>query len=119
MNLVSCDRDAVTLDMDSAQSSFIEGCYLKCSNGINMIVVDADGANSAFPCEMTPKDETVSFDNLTDGDRIEIEVIAIAESYPAQTQVYSVEKLSDGEYDDIDADVLTSLYELGWIEPHS
>lgn len=122
MIMFSCGQDGASGDVtDDAtiQSSFIEGRYLKCSNGINMIVVDADGANSAFPCEMTPKDETVSFENLTDGDRIKIEIIAIAESYPAQTQVYAVEKLSDGEYDDIDADVRTSLYELGWIDDKS
>ncbi len=93
-----------------------EGYYIKCSNGSDVIVVDAEGANPASPCKMTAADDSVSFDGLTDGDRIKIEVFLIEETYPAHTKVYSIEKLSDGEREDIDAAVLDSLRELGWIE---
>ena len=58
----------------------------------------------------------VSFDGLTDGDRIKITTTIILDSYPGQLTAYSVEKLTDGERSDIDADTLRSLADLGWIE---
>lgn len=95
---------------------YAEGYYLKCDNGSDVIVMDADGANPASPCQMTPADDSVSFEGLTDGDRIKIEISMIMTTYPGQTEVYSIEKLSDGERDDIDSAVLDSLHELGWID---
>ncbi|MBQ7929709.1 MAG: M56 family metallopeptidase, partial [Clostridia bacterium] len=95
---------------------YAEGYYLKCDNGSDVIVMDADGANPASPCQMTPADDSVSFEGLTDGDRIKIEISMIMTTYPGQTEVYSIEKLSDGERDDIDPVVLDSLRELGWID---
>lgn len=94
---------------------YVEGYYLKCDNGSDVIVMDADGANPASPCQMTPADDSVSFEGLTDGDRIKVEISMIMTTYPGQTEVYSIEKLSDGERDDIDSAVLDSLRELGWI----
>lgn len=98
---------------------YAEGYYLKCDNGSDVIVMDADGANPASPCEMTPADDSVSFEGLTDGDRIKVEISMIMTTYPGQTEVYSIEKLSDGERDDIDSAVLDSLHELGWIDDTS
>lgn len=95
---------------------YAEGYYLKCDNGSDVIVMDADGANPASPCQMTPADDSVSFEGLTDGDRIKVEISMIMTTYPGQTEVYSIEKLSDGERDDIDPAVLDSLRELGWID---
>ncbi|MBQ7299274.1 MAG: M56 family metallopeptidase [Clostridia bacterium] len=93
-----------------------EGYYLRCGNGSDMIIMDAAGVNPASPCVMTAADSSVSFNELTDGDRIRIEVFLIEETYPARADVYSVEKLSDGKIEDIDPAVLDSLRELGWIE---
>lgn len=98
---------------------YAEGYYLKCDNGSDVIVMDADGANPASPCEMTAADEAVSFEGLTDGDRIKVEISMIMTTYPGQTDVYSIEKLSDGERDDIDPAVMESLRELGWIDDTS
>ena len=95
---------------------YAEGYYLKCDNGSDVIIMDADGANPASPCQMTPADDSVSFEGLTDGDRIKVEISMIMTTYPGQTEVYSIEKLSDGERNDIDSAVLDSLHELRWIE---
>ncbi len=99
----------------STEKWFIEGLYLKCDNGADMIVADPVGANPAYPCSMRPNDDTVLFTDLTDGDRIKIEVYLVEEIYPAQTTVYSIEKISDGERADIPSDILVSLSELGWV----
>lgn len=97
----------------------VEGCYLEAVGGQPLIIVDANGANQAFPCVMTAADDAVGFDKLNDGDRIRIAIDAIAESYPAKTRVYDVELLSRGEVSDIDAELLASLYELGWLDDES
>ena len=88
----------------------LEGYYLLSTNGSHMIVADNQG-----PCVMSAADG-VSFDTLTDGDRIRVETSDILESYPGQLTAYSIEKLSDGERSDIDEQTLKSLAELGWIE---
>lgn len=90
--------------------SYVEGLYLKSANDSDMIIIDDYG-----PCVMRADNNKVNFDNLTDGDRIKVEVAQIAESYPMQADVYSLKKLSDGEIGDIDPDILASLKETGWI----
>ncbi len=94
---------------------FVEGLYLKCDTGEDMIITDPVGENAVFPCVMSPKDDSVSFDNLTDGDKIKIEVFAIEETYPARTKVHSIAKISDGKKSDIPANIMASLKELGWV----
>lgn len=86
-----------------------EGLYLACDNGADVIVSDGNVIN------MTPAGE-VNFDNLTSGDRIKVEIDEIAETYPAQATVYSVELLADGEIGDINPDIIHSLTELGWLD---
>ena len=88
-----------------------EGLYLLCDNGAHLIVIDDSG-----PCVMRPGNDLVAFDHLTAGDRIRVEMGPADESYPMQATVYGIEKLSDGEFFDIDADTLASLAEMGWIE---
>ncbi len=89
---------------------YLEGYYLLSSNGSHMIVGDNQG-----PCVMSAADG-VSFDGLTDGDRIKITTSVILESYPGQLTAHFVEKFSDGERSDIDEQTLKQLAELGWIE---
>ena len=99
---------------------YLEGYYLKCDNGNDVIIVDADGANAAYPAVLKNDpyfgSGNISFDDLTDGDRIKISAIVIQETYPAQIPVVSLEKLSDGEPDDIDSEIQDELFELGWID---
>lgn len=92
--------------------SYREGLYLPCENGADVIVIDDYG-----PVSMSA-DSVAEFDTLTAGDRIRIEVLLIHETYPAQTTVYTLEKLADGELADIDPGVIASLTEMGW-EPKS
>jgi hypothetical protein len=54
------------------------------------------------------------FAKLTDGDKVLVFHSAIAESYPAQTGVYGIFKLSDGSITDIPDEVLDILTDLGW-----
>ena len=51
---------------------------------------------------------------LENGDEVLVLHDGINESYPGQTGAYAIFKLKDGDIDDISAEVLTSLTELGW-----
>ncbi|MHB1151077.1 MAG: hypothetical protein ACYCWE_02435 [Eubacteriales bacterium] len=94
--------------------SYREGLYLPCDNGVDMIIIDDYG-----PVSMTPDNDSITFDGLTAGDKIRIEVYLIQELYPMQAVIYSIEKLSDGEHGDIDTDIISSLTELGWLDNKS
>lgn len=89
-------------------STVIEGRYLKSKEG--HLIIDDGG-----PVELQAEDKTI-FEDLTDGDKIVIGCNAIAESYPGQTRVLYLEKIEDGEYDDLDKNTLEMLGELGWID---
>lgn len=54
------------------------------------------------------------FDTLTSGDEILLTHGEIQETYPAQTTVYSCVRLSHGSCDNIPAETLTQLNELGY-----
>lgn len=94
--------------------SYREGLYLPCDNGADMIIIDDYG-----PVSLTPDNDSITFDGLTAGDKIRIEVYLIQETYPMQAVIYSIEKQSDGEYSDIDADMISSLTKLGWLDNKS
>lgn len=87
-----------------------EGLYLPCENGADMIIVDSYG-----PISMTPDNPSITFDDLTAGDKIRVELYTIEESYPAHAVIYGLEKLADGEYSDIDAQITARLTEMGWL----
>ncbi len=89
--------------------SHTEGLYLLSEGGQHLIIID-----NHSPCIMTAHDSSVSFDALTDGDMIRIKNSLILYSYPGKTTVYEVEKLADGERNDIDSGVLEELSSLGW-----
>ena len=55
------------------------------------------------------------FPDLDTGDNIFVIHDGVAESYPGRTGVYFILKLSDGDINDIPADIITQLRELGWI----
>ena len=103
-------------DSDTQETHFYrEGFYLKSVSGSDIIIIDAEGENAAFPCVMTAASDEVTFDGLDDGDRIKIEISLIAETYPGQTNVYSIEKLSDGVLDDIGEEIIKILVEYGYL----
>lgn len=59
----------------------------------------------------------ISFDGLTAGDRVEATTWdTILESWPEQTDLYALRKLSDGSVSDIPADILAKLEEAGWYQ---
>ena len=87
------------------------GRYLKTKDS-HLIIFE----NSSSPCVMSAADETVSFENLTDGDMIQVYVCYIMETWPEQAAVYAVEKLEDGTVSDIGADILEMLKEYGWVD---
>lgn len=104
--LVGCSEDGTEIiDIQS----HTEGLYLLSEGGQHLIIID-----NRSPCTMTAYDSSVSFDGLTDGDLIRIKNSLILYSYPGQTTVYEVEKLADGERNDIDSNVLEELSSLGW-----
>ncbi len=79
-------------------------------------------ANDTFaqnePVRISPPtwDETttVTFSNLTTGDKIKVDVLQIGDSAPRDMPVYSVELVKDGTPDDIPAEVITYLTSLGY-----
>lgn len=91
--------------------SWTNGRYLK-GNSADLIIFE--GSNT--PCDMSAADETVSFEGLTDGDRIRVYLDYIRETWPAQAIVFAIEKTEDGELQDIDPELMESLREYGWID---
>jgi hypothetical protein len=58
---------------------------------------------------------TVSYDDLTEGDLVEIRAEnIILETAPAQIQVYAIRKIADGTMDNIPAEALDYLEENNW-----
>lgn len=87
----------------------VEGRAYVCDNG-NVLVVSDRG-----PVRFTVTDEYREvYDGLTTGDEIEITCLMIEETYPAQTDAITLEKLSDGEPSDLPQDTVQSLEEMGW-----
>lgn len=89
-----------------------EGRYLRSKNSNLIIFTGLYGD----VCTMSAANETVSFEELEDGDLIRIYLDCILETWPGQTRVYAVEKLEDGDLEDIPSDKLEMLREYGWIE---
>ncbi|MBQ8474750.1 MAG: hypothetical protein IJ499_03700 [Clostridia bacterium] len=103
----------VCVNLSACQSnrSWSTGLYLKTSNGTHMLI------SENTPISLSDKTEdSNSFGGLSDGDKIMVLHDGIAESYPAQTGVYSIKKLSDGQPSDIPEEVINSLTELGWLK---
>lgn len=113
--LVACLAGcAKTPDSDNNNRSDIwdsEGYFLPCTNGAYLIVSDTIGAATLT----LAKDVNIDFSDLTVGDKIRIKHGVILESYPAQTDIYGIEKLADGELSDIPQDALSNLEQLGWL----
>ena len=86
------------------------GTYILSDHGASLIVIEDS------PVSMhSQRENTDLFEKLSNGDRVLILHDGIAESYPGKTGVYFVLKLSDGSVDDVPAEVISSLQELGWL----
>ena len=57
----------------------------------------------------------ISYEGLSTGDLVEVTILnRIMDTYPAQTDLFAIRKLSDGSSSDIPADVLAKLDENSW-----
>ena len=61
------------------------------------------------------EDYGISYEELSTGDLVEVTILnRIMETYPAQSDLFAIRKLSDGSSSDIPADVLAKLDENSW-----
>ena len=86
------------------------GRYLEVKDGNPMLIRE----NS--PISMHNRTNRDLVDNLDIGDKILVIYTGIAESYPGQTGVYAIFKISDGTTEDIPQKVVNELIKLGWLE---
>lgn len=95
----------------------IEGFYVAGTNDSRIIVTDF-GNRPWEPVVMTEVDDAVivpAWSELNSGDRIRVTCDLIAETWPAQTNIYTLEKTADGSPADIPADIMSRLAESGHI----
>lgn len=88
-----------------------EGFILPCENGSYLLISENMGAVVLNP----DNNDSSIFDGLTAGDVVRVNRGYILESYPSQTTLYDIEKITDGELSDIPEDTLKQLEELGWL----
>lgn len=94
----------------SGGKSALEGWYLQAENGANLIITQEQG-----PISMSDRSKDGNlFAGLDDGDFIEITHDAIAETYPGQAGIYSCKKLGDGSFEDVPANVVAELRDMGY-----
>ncbi|MGN1088812.1 MAG: hypothetical protein ACI4Q6_00295 [Huintestinicola sp.] len=88
-----------------------EGYFIPCTNGSYLIIIDDYG-----PAEVHPENGDDSlFSELSAGDRVVASHGYFLETYPARTELYTIEKLSDGDISDIPEGTLEKLEQMGWI----
>lgn len=86
------------------------GIYLRSTNGSNIIIVENSG-----PIVMANETSSENvFDDLENGDKIEVTYDSIMETYPGRTTIYSCKLIERGSVDDIPKDILDKLQEMGW-----
>lgn len=97
--------------------SWFEGRYLRDKGG-DMVLVEHNGYIEPTSVDTYNFTSFTGFDfaEFESGDRIKILVDGIRETYPAQATAYAMELMEKGSYDDLDADVMESLREMGWAE---
>ena len=91
---------------------FLEGRVLIADNGSYLIILDDHS-----PIKMSDHSANGgAFRDLQTGDKIRILHDGVRESYPGQTGVYHVRLLERGDTEDIPADVVNALRQLGWMD---
>lgn len=89
-----------------------DGYYLKSPSGYDLIV-NMDGA----PIKIVNATNNPNiFNELNNGDLIKVVSGYIEESYPGTTWIYYCEKQKDGTIDNIPADTIKELVELGFLD---
>lgn len=88
----------------------VTGYSLRCDNGSYMII-EENGSPIRYSFDKALGTDTES---LEQGDKILIISNLINESYPGSTRAHFIFKLSDGDIEDIPAETLSQLSELGW-----
>lgn len=95
----------------AAKYGFLEGRVLIADNGSYLIILDDHS-----PIKMSDHSANGgAFLDLQTGDKIRILHDGVRESYPGQTGVYHVRLIERGSMDDIPADVVNALRQLGWM----
>lgn len=90
--------------------SWTEGVCLLTETGQVLLIAEGE------PIALSDRSkEGGLLDGLQTGERIRVLHDGIAESFPARTGVYKLERIGQGSIDDIPVQVLDTLRELGWI----
>ncbi|MCD7909749.1 MAG: YobA family protein [Clostridium sp.] len=97
---------------DWSVASACTGRYLRTKNGGNMVVLDRQGPVSFQSTEQEPR-----FADFNSGDKVQVKIEFIQETYPGQSEALDIRLLEKGSLEDVDADTLTVLTEMGWLEP--
>ena len=105
--LCACGSDESNLPEDG---SWVSGRYLRVNQSNFIITGPADITS------MSAKNENVSFEGLKNGDEIRVYMGWIGLTWPAQSDIYAVEKVADGDITDISPELLEELREMGWLE---
>lgn len=123
-DIFSCDDIGIAVFSDpkgyadgAKICSWFEGRYLRDKGG-DMVLVEHNGYIEPTSVAAYDFVSFAGFDfaEFESGDRIKILVDGIRETYPAQATVYATELVEKGSYDDLDADIMDSLREMGWVE---
>lgn len=86
------------------------GTCIAAENGNYLVVLD----HSPVVMHQRSGGESV-FADLNTGDKIFIVHDGIEQSYPGQTGLHFMLKLSDGSEHDVPSEIITELQELGWL----
>lgn len=86
------------------------GTCIEAKNGRYLVVLD----HSPVVMSQRSGDESV-FSELNTGDKIFIVHDGIDQSYPGQTGLYFILKLSNGSESDVPEEIMTELQEMGWL----
>lgn len=123
-DIFSCDDIGIAVFSDpkgyadgAKICSWFEGRYLRDKGG-DMVLVEHNGYIEPTSVAAYDFVSFAGFDfaEFESGDRIKILVDGIRETYPVQATVYATELMEKGSYDDLDADIMDSLREMGWVE---
>lgn len=97
----------------------MEGYYLR-TNHSDMILTERVVGGSEIYYETAiiyfegEENGDVPMDSLKTGDKIEVDVKYILESYPAFAPIYGLRFIEEGDISDIGKDVISKLSELGY-----
>ncbi|MBR6808126.1 MAG: hypothetical protein IKM46_07085 [Clostridia bacterium] len=123
LSLLACsdEKDTDVKNSSNSESETADSSVIDERVTAEGVVVVNDGSyliiEDTSLIQMYTRGDKSIFDGLTTGDVIRIERdYAVAESFPGQVFIYSLEKLRDGNVYDIPREILDSLSELGWIK---